>query len=99
MIRGTNPTLTFTLPFEVKTIQKMWVTFSQNDKEVFTLNKEDCELNGNNVMLQLSQEQTLSLLSNVRVEIQLRVLTFNNASLASNIIKVSVERILKGGVI
>ena len=99
MIRGTTPDLIFTLPFEVKTIQTLWITFYQAGKEVFTLDNESCDLTDNKVTIRLSQEQTLQLVSNSYVEIQLRVLNTNNVAMASNILKVPVQRILKGGVI
>lgn len=99
MIRGTTPTLIFTFPFEVDSIQKMWLTFSQNDKEVFTIDKDRCELSERKVTVTLTQEQTLQLINNAQVEIQFRVLTYNSTALASNILKLPVQRILKGGVI
>lgn len=99
MIRGTTPTLIFTFPFEVSAVQKLWLTFSQNDKEVFTIDKDHCQLSESNVTVTLTQEQTLQLINNARVEVQFRVLTYNGTALASNILKLPVQRILKGGVI
>ena len=99
MIRGTNPTIIFTLPFEVSSIQRLWITFSQRNEEVFTLSKDDCEMTDDKVTVTLSQEQTLLLMSNSLLDIQFRVLTINDTALASNILSVPVHRILKGGVI
>jgi hypothetical protein len=97
MIRGTTPTLSFTLPFETELIKKLWVTFSQCNKEIFTLEKDDCELNEYEVEVKLSQRQTLQLLPNAIVEIQLRVLTLDDVALASDVLHTSVQRILKDG--
>lgn len=99
MIRGTTPKLIFTIPFETDSIQKLWITFSQNKKEVFTICEDECEMSEYEVVVTLSQDQTLLLTSSSLVEIQLRVLTINDTALASNILKENVDRILKGGVI
>ena len=99
MVRGTTPELIFTLPFEVSSIQKLWITFSQKNSEIFTLEKEVCTLDGTEVRVSLTQEQTLQFSSNCILEIQMRVLTLDNVALASNIIRTSVQKILKGGVI
>lgn len=99
MIRGTTPKLIFTLPFETDSIQKLWITFSQNRREIFTICDDECEMSEDKVTITLSQDQTLLLTSSSLVEIQLRVLTINDTALASNILKENVDRILKGGVI
>ena len=99
MIRGTTPTLEFTLPFELLNIKRLWITFSQNNKEMFTVEKDECEIKGSVITLTLSQRQSLLLCSSTMVEIQIRILTDKDESLASNIIKTPVQRILKDGVI
>lgn len=100
MIRGTTPTLTFTLPFDVNEALKLWLTFSQKHEEVFTLEKEDLNIEENVITCRLTQQQTLSLKCNTPVEIQIRV-AFTNESfddaLASEIITTSMQRILKDG--
>lgn len=99
MIRGTTPQLDFGLPFEVSFIKTVWVTFSQNNEEIFTLENEALTMNDACISVKLTQEQTLLLSQNNTVEIQIRILTNANNALASNIIKTSVGRILKDGVI
>ena len=47
--------------------------------------------------LHLTQEETLKLKANSIAEIQIRVRTNSGEALASNIIQVSTERILKDG--
>ena len=97
MRRGTTPELTFTLPFEISTIRTIWVTFSQKGKEVFTADNSKCEMNGNEVKVNLSQRDTLRLTSDAPLEIQVRVLTDIGTALASNVIRTTVNRILKEG--
>ena len=97
MIRGTTPTLTFTLPFSTSTIRSLMLTFSQSGKEVFTLEKEDCTLDDTSVIVHLTQEQTLKFLTTALVEIQMRVLTTDNQAIASEIITCSIDKVLKDG--
>lgn len=97
MIRGTTPTLTFNLPFDASNIKTAWVTFSQFNVEVFTLENEELAMDGLTISAKLTQEQTLSLSKNDDVEIQLRILTNSGDAIASNIMKTSVGNILKDG--
>lgn len=99
MIRGTTPLLTFTLPFDTNLIKDAYITFSQQNTEIFTLENEDCTFSENVISAKLTQEHTLKFVHNTPVEIQIRVLTTANDSLASNPIKTGVEKILKDGVI
>lgn len=99
MIRGTTPTITFNLPFAVSLIDKIWVTFSQFNAEVFTIENVGLEMKDLTISVKLTQEQTLLLNHNFNVDIQLRILTKNSEAMASNIIKTDIGRILKEGVI
>ena len=100
MIRGTTPQLTFTVPFDPTVAEKIWITFSQNKKEVFTIEKEDCKLTETTIICTLSQNQTLSLAPNATLQIQIRVSFANgdeSTALASEIINTTVQQILKDG--
>lgn len=97
MIRGTTPTLQFVLPFETINIKKLFITFSQDNKEVFTLDESRCSLSNELVTVTLTQQETLMFTSNQTVRIQLRVLTVDDSALASSIITTSVQKILKEG--
>lgn len=97
MIRGTTPRLEFKLPFHTDIIKELYVTFAQNAGIVLDKVKQDCICEGNNVTLKLTQQDTLALVSEKMVDIQLRVLTVNDDALASDIIRSSVKRILKDG--
>ena len=102
MIRGTTPLLSFTVPFDPAETKRICITFSQNNREVFTLEKRDCTFEGNTISTTLSQDHTLSLKANATVQIQIRV-TFPSensemdSALASEIITTTVQRILKDG--
>lgn len=60
---------------------------------------EECKADGNTLTVVLTQEETLSLTSGKFVEIQVRAKTVSDDVLASNIIRVNVDRILREGVI
>ena len=98
MRRGTTPEFTFTLPFEDVTIfEEIWITFSQDGKEVYTIDKGKCKLHGSKIKITLTQMQTLQLSSGKNVEIQIRVKTADGTAMASNVITTTVYRILKDG--
>ena len=99
MIRGTTPRLEFTLPFETSLLAEVWITLSQNRAIVLDKKLMDCECKGCVLALTLSQEDTLRLSQESRVEIQLRVKTRSGEALASDIISERADRILKDGVI
>ena len=101
MIRGTTPTLEFTLPFDTSLIAEIYVTMTQNGKTVLEKTLSDCNCSGTSVSLTLTQEDPLKFQQQPRsqAEIQIRVRTTAGEALASDIMSVYVGRILKEGVI
>lgn len=99
MIRGTTPTLEFTLPFDTGELDEAYVSFAQRNEVVLEKTLSECECIGNKMIVRLSQEDTLKLRSDQGTEIQIRARTKGGEALASNIMRVSTERILKDGVI
>lgn len=99
MIRGTTPTLEFTLPFEVSLLEDAYVTLAQKGVEILSKCLHECSCGENKLVVTLKQEETLLLCCNYKTEIQIRVKTADGMALASNIITVDTERILKDGVI
>lgn len=99
MIRGTTPTLNFTLPFDTREIEKAFVTICQNGKIAIDKSIEQCSYSGNTLTTTLTQEETLSLECGKYVSIQVRVKTKTGTALASNIITAPCDSILKEGVI
>jgi hypothetical protein len=98
MIRGTTPTFTFNLPFEVSNVKAAYITIRSKRVEI-EKNLASCVLNGTTITTTLTQEETLRLPRSKQAEIQLRVLTKDNSALATSIFTVQVEDILKEGVI
>lgn len=99
MRRGTTPTHTFEIPFDVSLVSKAMVIYSQNDKELFCKETSDCNMSGNIMSVTLTQEDTLKLDCRRLVEIQLRILTVTGEALASEVMLVNVGKCLNNEVI
>lgn len=94
MIRGTTPTHTFELPFDVDQIKDIRITYAQQDKIALEKNKADCIMNGKTVSVTLSQEDTYSFVAVGQVEVQVKILTVDGKVLANPIMWIPVQRIL-----
>ena len=101
MIRGTTPTLRFKIPYTEEQIQLGYITFSRKG-EVFL----DVPLSDNRVLVEnyaiyitFTQEDTLRFNSRAVYSVQLRILLQDDIAVASNIITIPVDSILKNGVI
>lgn len=95
MIRGTTPTHIFTLPFDAALVADLRISYAQDLKEILVKTKNDCNIEGNEVSVKLSQEDTFKF--NCRkqvVQIQVRVLTTGGEVLNSDLIILPVEQCL-----
>lgn len=94
--RATTPTLTFTFPFSVSTIDELNLSFAQNRRVLFVLGINDVQIDADNdaVVVSLTQEQTTKFVPDVEVEIQFRV-KVEGAVMASNIIQTDTKRVLE----
>ena len=101
MLRGTTPTLQFTILDSVDLTQFAdgWVSLSQGAKIIIDKRLSDCECVYNTLSIKLTQEETLRLSSGTYTRIQLRLRDSQGNALASNIITVETGEILKDGVI
>jgi hypothetical protein len=101
MIRGTTPTLEFTMPFDTSLIAELYITITQNGATALEKTLSDCNCNDTSVSLTLTQEDTLRLEQKPYSdsEMQIRVRTVAGEVLASDIMSIYVGRILKDGVI
>ena len=99
MVRGTTPTLEFTLPFSTELLAEAYVTLSQNKNVVVDKPLGEMERNGNRLSVKLTQAETLLFDCAYKTEIQVRARTQEGEALASDIITVSTDRVLKDGVI
>lgn len=97
MYRGTTPTLTFNLPFATAALSEAYITFAQFGASVFEKTLTDCTAGVQALTVTLTQSDTLLLDATEKVEIQIRGKTVDGEVIASNIMRVPVERILKDG--
>lgn len=94
---GTTPTHTFTIPVGIaNVVEKVRVVYAQCDKIILT--KDVTNLTGNDVIVKLTQEETLKFHHRKPVRIQLRVLTTDGDSLTSNVIERSPYECLESEV-
>lgn len=104
MFRGTTPTNTFTTTIDLSEMSVIYISYKQRGEVKIEKTKEDITFTEETVdeattyvmSVQLSQEDTLALVD-TPVEIQVRAKNSGGTAIASEIIKVPVERILKDG--
>lgn len=99
MIRGTTPTHTFVLPFDSVMVAEVMVIYAQDNEEVLKKDTYDCEKDGNEIRVTLTQEETLTFDHSRNVQIQIRVLTTGGQALASTIYTADVENVLNDEVL
>lgn len=93
-IRGTTPTHIFKLPIDTNTIDQLRITYHQLGKTVLELTQEDVEIKEGKISYTLTQEQSFQFTSGHNVDIQIKVLTTMGIVMASQIMSVSVDKVL-----
>lgn len=104
MIRVTTPTHTFTLPMETSDCSEIQVTYKQGKVSVVKHYQDGVlpsgmSLDGDDVMVRLTQEETKQFKATLPAEAQVRVLTLGGDAYASQIFKVTVGEVLNEGVL
>lgn len=114
MYRGTTPTVTIHCDLDAEQFEVLWITFCTRKVNTYAptkeieitkeLGEEGVEVDGQDIIVHLTQEDTLELGSlspgnDQRVEVQVRGKTADGRAYASNIMTALVCRILKDGVI
>ena len=99
IVRGTTPQLIFTCNTPPQEFEICHIAFSQSGRIIFIKTLKDCSIQDNDLILTLSEIDTLKLISGRDVEIQLRVAYSDGTKDASNIIKTTADRILEDGVL
>ena len=101
IVRGTTPTLTFTLPFSAEQVAAAYVSFKQKDRLVLekAAGAAGCACQDNQIAVTLTQEETLAFVGCCKVEMQVRVRSATGQALASKIVTAYVEDVIKNGVI
>ena len=98
MYRGTTPLNIFTVDADLTTAEVIYITYKQGCKVVIEKDIDEIEVVADKLTVRLSQEDTLKF-DYREVEIQIRARYPDKTAIASNIIKTTVEHILKDGVI
>jgi hypothetical protein len=99
MYRGTTPINKFIVTdIDLSDAVAVYITYKQNGKTVIEKTMEDIEFEEGYLQVRLTQEETLKFKDHV-VYIQIRARFFDGSAIASNMIRTSVNNILKDGVI
>lgn len=97
MRQGTTPTHTFKLdPGLVPLIDKVRITYSQFGEIVLQRDTSSCRIEDGQIVVRLTQEETLRFVDDHPVKVQGHILTVAGDSFVSNIIEVPCEVALDG---
>lgn len=101
MIRGTTPTLIFKTPYTADQIELGYITFARKGVVFMDIPFTDGRISVDDyyVSLTFSQTDTLQFNSRTVYEVQLRILLEGGTAVASNILTLPVDSILKNGLI
>ena len=97
MRRGTTPTNVIHTDLDLTTALSIYLTYSQNKRNIIEKELPDMEVTKERITVHLSQKDTLCLLPDVPVKVQVRAKFPDGSAVASNIMSVSVNDILKDG--
>ena len=97
--RGSTPTHIFEIPFDTEIVKEVRITYSQNDIDILNKETEDCTITGNEIITELTQEETFLFDDNYPVQIQIKVLDVNDKIHPSDIITKSVKKCLNDEVL
>lgn len=98
MIRGTTPQHTFTLPLDPDLISEIRIIYAQGGVKMFVKELADGVIDGQKLVMRLTQQETLSLDHSMPVEVQMRILTVGNDALASKPKALPVDMLLENEV-
>jgi hypothetical protein len=100
MFRGTTPDLVINVgDIDMSHVTELWLTLSQHGTEKINKTLDDVTVDGSTISCTLTQEETLSLKASPSTVMQMRFLMDDGQAMATPIVKVPVEAILKDGVI
>lgn len=103
MIRGTTPQVVIKTNIPIDNIKEMWLTYSSENKSIVVTKKlSDCEIVDGKLISYLTQEDTIKLNPNninIKVLIQVRILTTDDKAFASKVQRLDLESTLTEGMI
>lgn len=104
MYRATTPTHTFTLPINTSDCLEIQVTYKQGGVVLVKHYQDNVlpsgmALDGKDVIISLTQEETLMFSENSKAKVQVRVLTQTNDVMASQKFPVKIQGVLNGEIL
>lgn len=99
MRQGATPKHTFTIPFDTKNVEKIRVYYKQGDELKLKKTEADATMDGNEISVKLTQEDTLSLDCDKKTLIQLRVVTNVGDAFVSDVFTVATGMCLENEVV
>lgn len=97
--RGTTPTHIFNVDADLTGAEAIYITYRQRNGTVLEKGIEDIAIQPGQLQISLTQEDTLLFDTNAPVSIQIRARFPDGTAIASNIVNISANVILKEGVI
>ena len=97
MRRGTTPTHIFNTDVDLSDATDIYLTYQVGGENVIEKTKDELEVSPESITVRLSQADTLAIDANEYVYMQIRAKFADGTAIASNVIKVQAQRILKDG--
>ena len=97
--RGTTPYNYFDVPVDLTGAAVIFVTYQQDGRTVIEKTISDLTVTDEEISVQLTQEDTLAFKDRTPVDIQIRARFPDGNAVESEIMRTTVDRILKEGVI
>lgn len=101
MYVGTTPQIKINSNIPIDHIKRLWITF-ESQKVELTKELSDCDIIENQIHCTLSQEDTFLLNpdnKDIKIKLQVRILTDDDKAFASAITELQLKKILKEGII
>lgn len=98
MHRGTTPTHVFRTDVDLTKASVLFISYKQNGKVVLEKSLEEVNVQKTGITVNLTQTETLLFQEGI-VMIQIRAKFPDSSAIASSLIRVSAEEILKDGAI
>ena len=92
--RGSTPIHEFQLPFPANLIEKLIITYEQDDEVVLEKSESDVQFDGYTAKIVLTQDETLRFKSAFLVKIQLKAKTIEGNTIPSDMICAIVLEVL-----
>lgn len=99
MRKGTTPTLTFTIPFDTAEIDCLRIILANDNNVILVKDDNECTLKGNEITVQLTQEETFLFDCDSMNQVQIRIKMKSGEVVSSDILKLPVKRCLDSEVL